>query len=87
METGDAGLPVWQAHMRDSFEYEPMPPRPPRRRGTRTRGLFAATSTKMADIAPPATAPSPPANKVGACGRARCMSADAGAQGRAVQQP
>ena len=64
MESGDRGLPVWQAHMRDRFEYEAMPPKPPKRRAARTRGMFATTSTKMADIAPPATAPTPPANKV-----------------------
>ena len=62
IDPGDRAPGVWHPSMQHSFDYEPMPPKPPRRRGAKTRGLFAATSTKIADIAPPPTAPPPPAN-------------------------
>lgn len=77
LDQSSTGPAVWHPDMQHSFEYEPMPPKPPRRRGARTRGLFAATSTKMADIAPPPSAAPPPA-KVSSLGHSSAWFAPGG---------
>lgn len=51
---------MWKPDQKYVFDYTPLPAKPPKRRGARTRSLFASTSTKAPDIAPPPSAP--PAN-------------------------